>query len=335
MFANRIRSHAHAGQRDAGRNGEVKTWSSAFEIPWEKTRAPYRAGSEFPVIARDGVHLSAARVGAASAPASVVYVHGVGAGSGCWTPLVEHLHRQLEGGIAQYIYRQRSHGHSESHSRGAPLSLGTLIADLDSVLGQVSGAVVLAAHSAATVLVLEWARHNPGRAKDLAGIVLFNAFCEIPTTLATSRQVLRCGLDRGDRCGSFEGVISHLHSARDTYALSRARQRADVAVETELLDEFAEAARIELSNSSAAVSNGASAEVLREIPTWVLAGQLDPFVPADRSRNFAEQIWADYGAIPGAGHWLPCTDPGNAADPILAALEVAYRASRDHIGGGW
>ncbi|AFU02866.1 hypothetical protein AW168_39375 [Nocardia brasiliensis] len=287
---------------------------------------------EFPILARDGAHLTAARVGSASAPASVVYLHSMGADARCWTPLVEHLHQRLDGAIAQCVYDQRSHDNSATGSRTAQSSPATQIDDLESVLDHARGAIVLTAHAAAASLILEWARHKPEATQKLSGIVLFNPSLESWCTPETSGATLRDVTGR-DRCGPFEESARYLCSAPEARAWPARKPGRRVGDGPQ--GEVAEPLGAELLASLAAGLRDAVTAVLREIPTWVLVGHLDPGVAAHRSRMFAEQIWADYDTVPGAGHWLPCTDPRPAAEPILAALEVAYRAAYERGGGGW
>ncbi|MFI6217033.1 alpha/beta fold hydrolase [Nocardia brasiliensis] len=287
---------------------------------------------EFPISARDGAHLSAARVGSASAPASVVYLHSTGTDAGYWTPLVEHLHQRLDGGIAQLVYDQRNHDHSATPSHTPEWSLATLIDDLESVLDHASGAIVLTAHSAAAALIHEWARHKPEATRRLAGIVFHNPSLESSCTPDTS-DALPHHVVRG-RSGPFDEFARHLCTAPDAPAL-HARKPGRGLADNEPQDEFAEPKAAELPAYSATSLSDEATAALRVIPTWVLTGQLDPVVAAHRSRHFAEQIWADYDTIPGAGHWLSYTDPRPAAEPILAALEVAYRAAHEPGGGGW
>ncbi|MEU7219736.1 alpha/beta fold hydrolase [Nocardia iowensis] len=284
----------------------------------------------FPVVAPDGARLSAVRIGSASAPASVVYVHGMFTDASYWKPLVEHLHHRLEGGIAQICYDQRGHGSSDCATRETPLNLEVMAGDLAAVLDHVDGAVVLAAHSVAALLVQEWAGRNPARARALSGIVLFNACAEFPYTPVTSHEILPGLLERRGRYSAIEELSSLLYTAPPSERWLPARKRSADPSAVQRLRATAEAALAELSAYPPAVLTNEAADVLRDIPTWVLAGQRDPVVTPSRSQRLAEQIWADYDTIPGAGHSLPHVDPGPASESILAALEVAYRAHRQN-----
>ncbi|MFI6041961.1 alpha/beta fold hydrolase [Nocardia sp. NPDC051321] len=294
---------------------------------------PSLDGRAFTITARDGLRLSAVRVGAASAPASVVYVHGMLTDAGYWLPLVEHLHRHLDGGIAQIRYDQRGHGKSERVTPHTRSSLRTLADDLDSVLDHVHGAIVLVAHSVASLLIQEWASHNLHRVRDLAGIVLINGCSEFPYAPATSHEVLPAPHQRLGRHTMCEQLGRYLYTAPDRSRWSRARTRPlGLAEVVRRLHEPVETTIADLAAYPRGVLSAEAVTVLRGIPTWVQTGQLDPVVAPRWSRQLAEQIWAEYDVIPGAGHSLPFVNPDRAIEPILAALEVAYRSHR--LNGG-
>ncbi|MEV0027924.1 alpha/beta fold hydrolase [Nocardia sp. NPDC050793] len=257
------------------------------------------------------------RLGPASAPASVVYVHGMLTDSRYWTPLVEHLHARLDGAITQIIYDQRGHGGSPRPAGAAGIELAVFVEDLDTVVAHAPGAVVLVAHSVAISLVAAWVERYRQRARALAGLVLFNGCPAFPPRLtpvtstgrATRRRLRRHGQQVADLLGS--GIDDPVAG----------QGTLDVA-----LDVLAAYGRLRLTED--AVST------LRTIPTWVLAGRRDPVVAAGSAERLAEQIWADLDSVPDAGHSLPFVDPVRAAEPILAALEVAYRTQRQG-GGPW
>ncbi|MEV6140483.1 alpha/beta hydrolase [Nocardia sp. NPDC051990] len=280
----------------------------------------------FTVTAGDGIQLSASRIGEAAAPASVVYVHGMLTDSTYWRPLTGHLHRRLDGGIAQIVYDQRGHGSSGQGGPGVRATLPMLVDDLDAVLAHAHGAVVLVAHSVASLLVQAWVERYPRRARALAGIVMFNGCPEFPWLPAS--DVHGPGR-RSRRRGSqlVEELTSYLHEPPAGYSLprrsvfgtpGRGRNNAD-------LEET-------LAAYGSATLTGETASIMRRIPTWVLTGELDPVVAPSRSRHLAERIWGDYDSVAGAGHSLPHIDPAAASEPILAALEVAYRTCQQDGG---
>ncbi|MFE9324173.1 alpha/beta fold hydrolase [Nocardia sp. NPDC052278] len=276
--------------------------------------------------APDGIRLSAKRIGPLSAPASVVYVHGMLTNSAYWRPLTEHLHQRLDGGIAQITFDQRGHGGSEHTGRGARSTLPTLVNDLDAIVAQARGAVVLVSHSVASLLVQAWVEQYPERARALAGIVMFNGCPEFPWLPASGVD------DTGRRSRRrsaqlVEELISYLYEPPARHGLACRRVFANRGRGADL---DATMAALAVYGSIALTVEAAS--ILRSVPTWVLTGELDPVVVPRRSRDLAEHIWGDYDSVAGAGHALPHTHPGAASEPILAALEVAYRTHQQDGG---
>ncbi|MEU2032585.1 alpha/beta fold hydrolase [Nocardia amamiensis] len=285
----------------------------------------------FAVAAPDGIRLSASRIGPAAAPASVVYVHGMLTDSTYWRPLTGHLHRRLDGGIAQIVYDQRGHGSSGHTDPGVRTTLPTLVDDLDAVLAHAHGAVVLVAHSVASLLVQAWVEQYPRRARALAGIVLFNGCPEFPWLPAS--EVHDTG-SRSRRRGSqlVAELTSYLYEPPARYGLPRRSVFAGLGRGRRSANLDATLATLAAYGSAALT--GETASIMRSIPTWVLTGELDPVVEPSSSRHLAEHIWGDYDSVPGAGHSLPHSDPAAASAPILAALEVAYRTHQQD-GGPW
>ncbi|WP_280453717.1 alpha/beta fold hydrolase [Nocardia brasiliensis] len=283
----------------------------------------------FAITAYDGLRVSAIRTGTASAPASVVYVHGMLTNAGYWLPLISHLHRHLDGGIAQIRYDQRGHGHSDPVTSRTRLSLRTLVEDPDRALDHVHGSIVLVAHSVASLLIQEWVSRDPHRARDLAGIVLFNGCREFPYAPATSNEVIPEPHQRLGRHTMCEQLGRYLYMAPQRGRWSRRRPRTSALAETfQRLHEPIETTMADLAAYPRAILSAEAINALRGIPTWVQTGQLDPVVAPRCSRQLAEQIWAEYDTVPGAGHSLPHVHPDRASEPILAALEVAYRTHR-------
>ncbi|WP_433678339.1 alpha/beta fold hydrolase [Nocardia sp. CA-119907] len=295
----------------------------------ETLAATHPDASSFTVAAADGIRLSARRIGPASAPASVVYVHGMLTDSTHWSPLTEHLHQRLDGGIAQIVYDQRGHGRSEQTGPGVRTTLATLVDDLDTVLAHAHGAVVLVAHSVASLLVQAWVEHYPHRARALAGVVMFNGCPEFPwlpdSDVYDTRKRSRRRMSQLVR-----ELTIYLYEPPTRYGLARRSVFADIGRGGHSANLDATLATLAAYGSTALTVETAS--ILRSVPTWVLTGELDPVVAPSRSRHLAEHIWGDYDSVAGAGHSLPHTHPAAASEPILAALEVAYRTDQ-HDGG--
>ncbi|WP_249643856.1 alpha/beta hydrolase [Nocardia sputi] len=260
-----------------------------------------------------GARLSVLRLGPETGPATIVYLHNPFTSPGYWGPLTAHLHTQFDGRISQVTYHQRPAGHTTS---GSLTVSGT--GDLDAVLHQVGGTIVVVAHSAAARLVLSWMGEYPRRARTVAGIVLLNPALEFPTIpVDPARRV-------------HDELLNHFY--RTPRTSGRPWRGANDPV----------ADRIHVSHgASVAATYGIPAltdttvSVWRCISTWMLTGTLDPLMPPRRCQALAERVWADYDCVPGAGHSLPYVDPRRASQPILAALEVAYRTHLQDGGEPW
>ncbi|WP_433194569.1 alpha/beta hydrolase [Nocardia sp. CA-107356] len=310
------------------------SWRADTRIPStahtrEHNVAHHRDADPFTIAAPDGLRLSAARLGPAHPPASVVYVHAMLTDSTYWTPLTECLHQRLDGGIAQIVYDQRAHGTSEHAALGARAILSTLVDDLDTVLAHAHGAVVLVAHSVASLLVQAWAEQYPRRARALAGTVFFNGCPEFPWRPNPDVHAE----DRRSRRAThqlLEELTTYLFEPPLRFRTQRRSPFDTVGGATRL--ENLEAMLADLAVYSGAALTAEAASVLRAVPSWVLTGRLDPVVAPSRSQHLAERIWSDYDSIPDAGHSLPYAEPGKACEPILAALEVAYRTQQQHGG---
>ncbi|WP_433709710.1 alpha/beta fold hydrolase [Nocardia sp. CA-084685] len=302
-------------------------FSSASTSRREPFTAAHLDLTPFTVAAADGIRLSASQIGPTSAPASVVYVHGILTDSTYWRPLAGYLHQRLDGGIAQIVYDQRGYGSFKESDPGAETTLSTLVDDLDAVLAHAHGAVVLVAHSVASLLVQAWAERYPRLARALAGVVLFNGCPALPwlTTVSDAARTSKRSRRRESRL--VEELRSHLHEPPARYGLPRRSVCAEVGPSRATANLEATLAAYGSTTLSSEI-----ASIMRSVPTWVLTGELDPVVAPSRSRYLAEHIWGDYDSVPGAGHSLPHTHPAAASEPVLAALEVAYRTHQQDGG---
>ncbi|WP_280479002.1 alpha/beta hydrolase [Nocardia asiatica] len=291
----------------------------------ETARTGHRESSPLTIHTQDRTQLSGRRLGPAAAPATVVYVHGMLTHSSYWRPLTDYLDQRLDGGLAQLIYDQRGHGTTAPPGPRAGTGLPVLIDDLDTVLAHAHGAVVLVAHSVASLLVQAWAGRYPRRARALAGIVLFNGCHAFPWS---SQPVLR---ETGRHWESrlVEELTTSLYPRSSRSPRRRSRPNHSRG---RMHDADADVVRAELAAYSSARLSGEIVSILRSVPTWIVTGELDLVVHPRMSQELAELIWGDYSCVPDAGHCLPHLEPAAAAEAILAALEVAYR-SRQLSGG--
>ncbi|MCC3311357.1 alpha/beta fold hydrolase [Nocardia africana] len=281
----------------------------------------------------DGLMLAGDRCGPTFAAATVVYVHGLLCDGSWWRPLTEQVHDRLDGQIAQIVWDQRGHGRSGRPHRSVETTLDHLADDLDTVLTQATGSVVLVTHSAGSMVAAAYAQRYPARAAALSGLVLFNATGEFPEFPALPRHFMTAATRiKGLR----HGKLDHVAAAAASVAERRFRRTArrlgskaplatgdrpgDPRVLTDLMHAYRHF-----------YLDPAIAAGLRPVPSFVVTGDRDRVVSATQSTRFAEKIWADQQVVPGAGHSLPRSEPGIAAEVIVAALDVAYRADVDQL----
>lgn len=281
----------------------------------------------------DGLMLAGDRCGPSFAAATVVYVHGLLCDGSWWQPLTEQVHDRLDGQIAQIVWDQRGHGRSGRPHRSVETTLDHLADDLDTVLTQATGSVVLVTHSAGSMVAAAYAQRYPARAAALSGLVLFNAtgeFPEFPTlprhfmTAATRIKSLRHG-----RLDHVAAAAASLAERRFRRTARRLGSKAPLATgarpgDPRVLTDLMHAYRHFYLDPAIAAG-------LRPVPSFVVTGDRDRVVSATQSTRFAEKIWADQQVVPGAGHSLPRSEPDIAAEVIVAALDVAYRADVDQL----
>lgn len=280
------------------------------------------------ITTSDGLDLSGSRSGPAMAAATVVYVHGLLCDGGYWRPLTDSVHRRLDGQVAQIVYDQRGHGSSGRPHRSTETTLEQLANDLDIVLTQATGAVVLVTHSAGSLIAAAYAHLYPARAAALSGLILFNGAGEFPEfpalpkhfkTVASQLKHLRHSrLDHVAAAGAAVAERRFRRTARrlgSKAPLVTGARCGDPRVLTDVMHAYRD---FYLAPDIAAG--------LRSVPSFVVTGERDRIVPATQSTRLADKIWADHHVVPGAGHSLPHSMPGTAADIIVDTLEIAYRS---------
>ncbi|MBF6331807.1 alpha/beta fold hydrolase [Nocardia transvalensis] len=276
----------------------------------------------------DGAELSASRWGRPSAPATVVYIHGLLSDSSVWTPLIRHLHEHLDAGIAQIAFDQRGYSPARQRIPCRGIEISDLAEDLDTVLTHACGATIVAAHSTGSLLVQAWAERYPHHAAAVAGMVLFGAaaeFPEFPCLPAHYRSCLRRLRSREMGAGAVEPAIGALLLRRyfrrrtcfgpTDSALIAGMRRTDRRAMTALFQAY----------NTYQLTEPVT-ELLRGIPTFVVAGELDRVVPPSQALRLADTIWADYDLVLGVGHSLPTVTPGRAGEVIGRVLDIAYHA---------
>lgn len=265
-----------------------------------------RDRQRFTVTADDDTPMVVTRYGSRDAAATVVYLHGPLSDATSLAPLIGELHQHFGGEIAQLVYDQRGHRH------GVPFhpdcrGMAQLVADLDVVLTQASGRVVLVAESMAAIWLQEWLFHHRRGVLPVDGVV---AICPVPELPSDERPVrggltdwarrVVCKLE-GELLVAF-GVLdcdNELPIVESTGVLMGALRRCE-----------ADSAVVE--------------DLLRATPTWIVAGKRDWLVGVKRVTELADTVWAECVLVDDAGHDLINTHTRIAADAVVAALEAAH-----------
>lgn len=288
------------------------------------TAAKGERPSRIRVPSVEDTEVTATRLGPDTAPATVFYIHGLLAGSTYWSPLTRHLHTVVDGGIAQIVYDQRGCG-SQASPQATQADLSILIEDLDAVLTQTShGAIILVTHSTGALVAQAWARRYPRRAQLLSGVVFFNPW---PDVTVLSGAAAASTWPAWQELRLLGELISHLYNPPLSCGHAHCHRIGSLGRRGDVLTPAV------LASQEAALSEDV-VDVLRGIPTWVVAGEADLLIKPELTQKLAERIWSEHVAIPGAGHSLPHTDPVRAAEPILTALDVVYR-DQQHGGASW
>lgn len=256
------------------------------------TRPPYvetrtgTAGSEvLAIAASDGVALTVTRFGNAAAPATLVYLPTPVAEKDGFAPVITEIDRYFQSGIAQLAYDHRNPGALRSGRAG----MSQLIADLDTVLAEARGRVVLVAHSFAAIVLQEWLHQHRRDPRRIDAIVAVSPVCELPD------QMHQCANDATGR-----GWDAHRRTgepARVHHFGVYANPQADLAV---VEDE------------------------LRAMPTWIVTGRTDQTAPFARVDELAATVWAELVVVDDADHDLIRTHPGVVTAAITDALSVVH-----------
>lgn len=278
----------------------------------------------------DTLRLAATGVGPSTAAATIIYVHGLLCDRSYWTPVIEQVHARAGAQITQIAYDQRGHGDSGRPDRRAITTLAQLADDLDAVLACATGEIVVVTHSAGSLVAAAHAQRHPVRAASLSGLVLFGGAAEFPEFPGLPRWYTTVPeYARRLRHTSFDALAAAAMSLAQRRFRRLSRRLGSRAAL--ICGEHATDPRVLADTLSAYrrfTVDDATAELVRGIPSLVIAGELDRIVPPAQSIRLADKIEADYELVTGAGHALPHTDPDRAAQAIVHALDAAFLHDR-------
>ncbi|MBF6325883.1 alpha/beta fold hydrolase [Nocardia cyriacigeorgica] len=311
-----IASRSSATTRSSGRQPDRALDDQRLRRPASGGFPPTR---RIKVAASDGTHLSAALAGTDDPAATVIYLHGPLTDDSIWTPLISVLHQSLGPTIAHLTYRHHAHRHTAGQTNTAETAAAPVpvrVDDVDAIVAALHGPMVAVAHSGAASTLLAWAAQARSGLELMTGFVLFNPIPELPNA---------CG-SHHDASGLPE--IHHMGSHPKPRIARTARKpvhdggsrRPSIGNPGQPARAMSRACHQEIELTEAAL------EVLRSIPTWVVAGGRDSIVSPGHARVLAERLWADFSVISTAGHEMPATEPAACSTAVLDALDVAYRA---------
>ncbi len=270
-----------------------------------------------PVTTDDGVELWAEVDGDPAAELTIVFVHGYGLSMDCW----HYQRRDLKDAGRLVFYDQRSHG-SSGRSRPEAETIEQLGEDLYAVLADTApaGPVLLVGHSMGGMTIMALADRHPELFGDrVAGVALLStaAGTMAETALglpafvgrwagplvpgAVHRLQRRAALiQRGVREGS---DVSYLAVRR--FALAPDASPALVELTERMVLRTPVAVLLEFVPTLLDHDKLAAIDVLRGVPTLVLAGERDQLTPPQRSRDIAAALpEAELVTLGGAGHMV-------------------------------
>ncbi|MEV0768509.1 alpha/beta hydrolase [Nocardia salmonicida] len=275
------------------------------------------SGSEetFTISANDGARLAAIRFGSRTAVATVVYVHAPLSDRSYFAPVMTEIDRSFGGNIAQLSYHQRGDSIS-APPRPGRARMAQLIDDLDAVLARADGRIVMVVHSLAAVQLQEWLYRHRRDEPVVHAIVAIGPVTELPDPAGSfTARPQPAAREAGNRwIAEYAAALHHDNRIRSEADFESARQRlrayrrcgADLAVIEDLL---------------------------RAMPTWILAGRSDPVADYRRVEEFATTVWAELVTVDGAGHDLVHAHPRAVARAVVEALEAVYDLTV--YGGAW
>ena len=281
----------------------------------------------------DGTALDVRVDGPATAPVTVVLVHGWTLDASTWAPVAEALVDTRPVRVIRFDHR----GHGRS-AAAAPdtMTIEQLADDLAVVLEQVapSGPLVLAGHSMGGMTIMALAERHPGVLARVAGVALVNtasgglaeatlglpaagiaAFRAVePRLYATARW--RAGRRLGRPAVLRPALKWLLLGRRASPEAVRATVEAVAACRPQTVSGFR--ATLDAHDRDVALAAFAT------IPTVVLAGTGDRLTPVRYSRRLVDALpTAHLTVYPGAGHMLPVERPVAVAARIRGLVDAA------------
>ncbi|GGQ18872.1 pimeloyl-ACP methyl ester carboxylesterase [Actinomadura coerulea] len=293
-------------------------------------------GRELAVRADDGVPLHVEVDGPDDADLTVVFCHGYTLNQDSW----HYQRRDLRGSLRLVFWDQRSHGRS---GRGRPgdATIEQTGDDLRAVLDATvppDRPVVLVGHSMGGMSIMALADRHPGLfGSRVVGVALVNTSCGdmgemtlgLPLLLAKAVRPLAPGTLRG--LGRRAELVDKARGlgADLAFVVTRKMAFADKYVSPSVVGFLEQMIRetpidviAEYYPALMAHDKIGCLDVLRGVPTLVLAGGRDRLTPAEHARRIAAALPdAELVEVEEAGHVLPLEYPGVVTGGLRRLVE--------------
>lgn len=291
-------------------------------------------GEESTVVAADGTELHVEAFGPADAP-KLLLVHGWMCSFEFWRYQIE----ELAGDFRVIAYDKRGHGRSE---QAEDYSFDAFAGDVAAVLDAVAGEderVIAAGHSMGAMTIAAWAGRHPGEARErLAGVLLLNTGLG---DLITEAVVLRTP----ERIEGLRDPLARLLMSATLPMPASPSPVGDAAVRYGAMNPDASPARVAFCRrmvlSCHPHTRGACGRTMSEmdlwhalehldIPTTVIAGEVDKLTPLALSRRLAEMLpqLHEFIILPGTGHMTAIESPEPVSQAIRELADVGARPMR-------
>ena len=301
------------------------------------------------VVADDGVTLAIREVGPATAPLTVVFVHGYCLRMDSWHFQRKHLQRRWGDAVRMVFYDQRGHGRSGTPSAES-CTIGQLGRDLHAVLRAVAptGPVVLVGHSMGGMTVLSMARQVP----ELFGTQVIGV-----GLLATAAAGLnKTGLSRNLDNPVIDAFRLAVRTAPGLVQFGRGAARAIIApimraasfgtevspslhgFSDRMLNETSVTTIVNFLKSLELHDESAALPVIADLPALVLCGDADMVIPFAQSEALAGALTnSELVRVVSAGHLVQLEFPIRCTDAIDRLVTRAIEAGDNEwevgIGG--
>lgn len=296
----------------------------------------HRAETERYVTTRDGTLLAVTDHGPRSAPATVIFLHGLCLNQAAWTHHAALLRRRYGPAVRTITYDHRGHGASAAATTDS-YTVEQLGADLAEVMAalDVAGRVVLAGHSMGAMAALAFLTAGEHRPVNPEGLVLAATAGGGLTDHGLGRLLSTPGLDllsaaidhtperlTAAVAGPMAALLRH-HAEHTPPQHATAGSLAASAIATTPLRTASgflrSLKRYDLRPNLATI----------KARTVVLSGGLDPVTPVALAHELTQRIpAAQHFMVPTAGHMLLQQAPHAIQSALSLAMETPRSSQR-------